>query len=153
MILYIIYIEPLLLYLERNLVGLRVAHIPQSVEAYCDDVNVLTSVISDLRIVDSAVTKFEMISGAILSREKKCTIMGFGNWKGRQDWPLEYVRVEESMKVFGIWITSSYKSLIKKNWDFRFEKFCSVMESWSYRMLSLQSRVEVLKSFALSRVL
>ena len=47
MILYIIYIEPLLLYLERVLVGLKVASIPQCVEAYCDDVNILTDSMSD----------------------------------------------------------------------------------------------------------
>ena len=43
MILYIIYIEPLLLYLEKVLVGIRVAGVPQCIEAYCDDVNVLTN--------------------------------------------------------------------------------------------------------------
>ena len=94
MILHIIYIETFLLYLEWNLVGLRIGHIPQTVEAYCNDFNVLTSVVSDLRIVDTAVEKIELISEAILSREKLCTIMGFGNWQGWQEWPLEHLRVE-----------------------------------------------------------
>ena len=42
MILYIIYIEPLLLFLERMAVGMMVAGVPQCIEAYCDDVNILS---------------------------------------------------------------------------------------------------------------
>ena len=70
MLLYIIYIEPLLVYLERVAVGLKVAGIPQSIEAYCDDVNVLTNNLSDFLVVDLAVRKFEAVSGAILSRAR-----------------------------------------------------------------------------------
>ena len=39
-------------------------------EAFSDDVNVLTCSLSDLFNVDSAVTEFEKISGALLSRCK-----------------------------------------------------------------------------------
>ena len=42
MLLYIIYIEPLLLTLERKITGLKVANIEQKLEAYCDDVNLTT---------------------------------------------------------------------------------------------------------------
>ena len=39
MLLYIIYIEPLLLALEKRMTGLQVASIGKSLEAYCDDIN------------------------------------------------------------------------------------------------------------------
>ena len=98
MILYILYIEPFLKYLEATLGSLRVPRVQHNVqlldhttvEAFCDDVNVLTCSLSDLYKVDSAVTKFEKISGALLSRCKKCVIMGFGGWKNKSKWPLEY---------------------------------------------------------------
>ena len=80
MLLYIIYIEPLLLYLERVLMGLKMAGIPQSIEAYCDDVNVLTDKLSDFVVVDLVVRRFEAVSGAILSRAKKSKVIGFGTW-------------------------------------------------------------------------
>ena len=48
-------------------VGLRVAGIHQSIEAYCDDVSLLTDRLSDILV---AVRKFEALSGAILSRAK-----------------------------------------------------------------------------------
>ena len=47
----------------------------------------------------------------------------------------------------------SFRSLIEKNWDFRFEKFQDVVRSWTPRILeTLVQRVEVLRMFALSRV-
>ena len=50
------------------------AGISQCIEAYCDDVNILTNQLSDFLVVDLAVRKFEAISGAILSRDKKCKV-------------------------------------------------------------------------------
>ena len=153
MILYIIYIEPLLLYLERVLVGIKVASIPQCIEAYCDDVNILTNSMTDFLVIDEAVRKFEAVSGAILSRAKKSTVIGFGSWKDRTVWPLDYLKTMKEVKIFGIIITDSYRSMIKRNWEFRFEKFQAVVKSWTPRILdTLTQRVEVLKVFALSRV-
>ena len=153
MLLYIIYIEPLLLYLERKLVGLRLAGIPQCLEGYCDDINVLTNQASDFTVLDCAVRKFELVSGAILSRNKKCKVMGFGSWKGRTAWPLYYLKTVQEMKVFGIFFVDNYRSMLKRNWDFRFESFMDVIKSWSPRVLdTLTQRVEVLKVFALSRI-
>ena len=44
----------------------------------------------------------------------------------------------------------SYRSMVKKNWDFRFEKFDDVVKSWKPRILdTLAKRMEVLKVFAL----
>ena len=71
MILYTLYIEPLLLYLERVVAGLKVAGIPECIEAYCDDVNIFTNNLADFLKVDLAIKKFEALSGAILSRAQK----------------------------------------------------------------------------------
>ena len=44
-------------------------------------------------------------------------------------------------------------SMVKRNWDYRFERFQEVIRSWALRILdTLVQRVEVLKMFALSRV-
>ena len=127
--------------------------ISQCLGAYCDDINILTNHISDFYVLDSAVRKFEAVSGAILSRDKKCKVLGLGTWKDRMIWPLDYLKCVKEVKVFGIFILDSYRSLLKRNWDFRFEKFWDVVKSWSSRVLdTLFQRVEVLKVFALSRV-
>ena len=120
MVLYILYIEPLVLYLERNLVGLQVAGIPQNVESYCDDINLITEDLLDPEKADSAIQKFESMSGAILSRSKKCKIMGLGLWKSKCQWPLQYLQTEEEIKIFGIIFKSTYSATVKRNWEYRF---------------------------------
>ena len=153
MILYILYIEPLLLYLEQSLTGLQIAGIRQVLEAYCDDVNIMTENLDDLSITDTVVKEFEVFSGEILSRGMKCTIIGIGKWKARNLWPLDYVRTEKEIKICGIFIKDSYRSLIKRNWDYRVGKLSTCMKTWSSRYLpSLRSKVEVVRTFALSRI-
>ena len=93
------------------------------------------------------------MSGAILSRNSKCTIMGLGSWKRKRTWPLHYVRTVEEMKLFGIYIKDSYRSIIKRNWEYRFLKISNCVKSWSSKYLpSLKARAQILNIFALSRV-
>ena len=61
MLLYIVYIEPLLIYIEQKIVGLILPNIPPCLEAYCDDVNFVTGNDADLVAVDEAVKKFEAL--------------------------------------------------------------------------------------------
>ena len=80
MILRIIYVEPLLNGLEKCLTGLSLVSVRQTLEAYCDDINLLTNNLEDFIIKSEEVEKFELLSGAILSRNNKCKVMGFGGW-------------------------------------------------------------------------
>ena len=125
----------------------------QKLESYCDDINVVTNNLDDFFAVDEGVRKFESVSGAILSRDKKCQIIGLGLWKSRNSWPLAYLQPVTELKVFGIILTNSFRQLMKKNWDLRTSKFEKCVASWSSRHFkSLTQRVEILKVFALSRV-
>ena len=153
MLLYIIYVEPLLLVLERKMSGLRVATFDQKLAAYCDDINLTTDKLEDFEVVSEVVKKFEVVSGAILSRNNKCKVVGFGDWAGKEDWPISWMKPVKSMKIFGIFISDSYEEMLKVNWDFRYKKFSDAIFSWSPRILdTLQQRVEVVRIFALSRV-
>merc|ERR1712105_159206 len=152
MLLYIIYIEPLLLAIEKRMTGMKVAGIRgKSLDAYCDDINVTTDDLGDFAIVAKVIEKFEKVSGAILSRNKKCKVIGFGNWVGKEDWPLEWVKPVKSEKIFGIFICDSYNNMLELNWNYRFKKFNNMIYSWSHRILdTLQQRVEAIRMFGLS---
>ena len=153
MLLYILYIEPLLVYIESHIAGLYIKNVRQAVEAYCDDLNVLTGNVNDLVVVNNAVEKYEKFSGAILSRDHKCKILGLGTWKNKTNWPLPYIVTVKEIKVFGVYIMDSYRNLLKRNWDFRFGKFEQTLISWSPRNLDcLSQRIDVLRIFALSRI-
>ena len=152
MLLFIIYLEPLLIYLEKRITGCILPSL-KTTDAFCDDLNVMTSKEEDLYVIDAAVKKFESFSGAILSRNRKCEILGLGQWKGKTRWPLHYLRPVEETKVFGIFISNSYRQMLKRNWEERVKKFENVLLSWNGRHFeSIYQRVEIVKTFALSRL-
>ena len=91
MILFIIYIEPLLITLEEELSGFRMGSLVQKTESFCDDVNVVTNNLLDFVITDEVVGMFEKSSGAILSRNSKCKVLGFGTWAKKENWPLNWL--------------------------------------------------------------
>ena len=160
MILYIIYIEPLLNVLEKKLVGFKVFNVVQrqffvdeKIEAYCDDVNVVTDDLMDFDRLSDTVIKFESYSGAILSRNNKCKVMGLGKWSTKSDWPVPWLDSASVIKIFGIFISNNYSEIVRVNWEYRLEKFKSAIMAWSSRSLaSIQQKVEVVKVFGLSRI-
>ena len=105
MILYIIFIEPLLLRLEEVTSGVvlkgRLTNTPDSPlingvaeeqESFVDDVEALCSTDEDFVKLDECVTKFEKVSGAILNRCHKSVVLGLGNWSKREVWPLNWIK-------------------------------------------------------------
>ena len=85
--LYIIQQEPLLRMLRSTLTGLTINNFKLIDKSYYNDVQTLSDDIMDLVKFDEVMTKFESMSGAILSRNKKSKVMGLGPWRGKQDWP------------------------------------------------------------------
>ena len=75
MLLYIVYIEPLLATLEAKIKGLRIENFVQKSKAFCDDVNLLTEHLDGFLVVKNVVNKFYMTSGAIVSRNRKCKVI------------------------------------------------------------------------------
>ena len=105
MLLYIIYIEPLLMMIKKMTRGLSVSFVQQRDEDYCDDINFLGERLSDLVVIDEIFRNFEDISGAILSRSNKSKIMGLGPWKDKV-WPMHAV-VESCQVNQDIWLSSN----------------------------------------------
>ena len=87
--LYCLTQEPLLRMLRRRLVGLVVVNFSQQDTIYLDDVQLLTGEEQDLVMFDRVMVRFELQSGALLSKDKKSKVMGLGQWQGREDWPSE----------------------------------------------------------------
>ena len=153
MILYVIYIEPLLMMIKRMTFGLNVSFVSQKDEDFCDDVNFLGEKEMDLVIIDEVFENFEKISGAILFRSKKSKILGLGKWRGRQVWPLAWMKVVPMIKMFGFQITSSYRQTLELCWEACYSGFNKTIMSWSSRQLdTLVQRVEVLRLVGTSKL-
>ena len=107
----------------------------------------------DFKGLQDAVLEFERASGAILSRNKKCLILGLGKWSNRQAWDLNFLKPVKEMKVFEIWIMASYRRLLSSNWNTRIEKLRRTNFSWSGRYFgNIKQKIEILNCFALSRI-
>ena len=49
--------------------------------------------------VDKVVSQYESVSGSLINRDKKSTVMGLGKWKNRQVWPLNWLKVVDHSNV------------------------------------------------------
>ena len=105
-------------------------------------------------MIEDIFSNFEDISGAILSRSEKSKVMGLGAWKGRQDWPLDWLKVVNMMKIFGFQVTPNYKQSLQMSWDACLVGFRkTIIMSWKSRQLNtLSQRVEVLTVLATSKL-
>ena len=153
MMLYLIYIEPLLVMLGNKLQGLRFPHFQEIDDDYCDDVEILVEREEDLITAEEIFRKFESCAGAMLNRSSKSKIMGIGGFQGRNIWPLPWLKVEERLKIFGIYIYPTFEKILEENWSELLNKFRGKLYSWNLRSLdTFQQRVDVLQIFGTSKL-
>ena len=153
--LYCLTLEPLLRMLRTRLVGLCIFNFQEKDTSYLDDIEIISEDDQDLVRFNEVMQKFEMQSGAMLSRDKKSKVMGLGLWQGREDWPREvpWLRTVQEMKVLGLVVCPHYGDTVKKTWEGVFRGIQKTLFSWGSRALStLQQRVHVLQTFALSKL-
>ena len=145
------FVEPLLLRLKQKLTGVKVGGVDSGIEAYVDDVSVWVTSEEELMLLEEIFRQFESFSGAMLNREKKSKILGFGVWKNRKRWPLKWLQSVEEMKIFGFFWMNTFQKMLEKNWEVSCEKLKKCLLGWGARHLpTLKQRVFVLQVFALS---
>ena len=89
----------------------------------------------------------------MLSRTKKSKVMGLGKWRGRQDWPLPWLRTVEELKILGFRICPEYYGTLSSTWEAVYRGFQRSLFSWeSWALCTLQQRVKVAQTFALSKL-
>jgi len=86
MLLYIIYIEPLLLRFKKELMGVKITGLPLVVGGHVDDQFLLVKCDEDIRCMWGIVESFEDYTNALINRQKT-RILGLGIWKERKQWP------------------------------------------------------------------
>ena len=86
MLLYIIYIEPLLLKFKKELSGVRIADHPLKVGGHVDDQFMFLKNDDSTRRLWCIVESFENCTNALINRQKT-RLLGLGAWKERRQWP------------------------------------------------------------------
>ena len=77
----------------------------------------------EILIADSIFQKFESFAGAIVNITSKSKILGIGGFQGHRNWPFPWLKVEEKLKIFGIYICPSYQQILSDNWSELLNKF------------------------------
>ena len=152
--LYCLTQEPLLRMIKSRLVGLLFTNFFQKDTSYLDDIQILSGDERDLVTFDIVMKRFELQSGAMLSRDKKSRVMGLGGWQDREIWPqkVSWLKTVDKMKVLGFIVCPKYSDTLACTWERVFRGFQKTLFAWEGRALvTLQQRVNVLQTFALSK--
>ena len=127
--------------------GARLLH-----EPYADDISGMFKE-GDLQKLDSLISDYEKVSGALVNREK-CKVMGLGSWKDRKNFGVRLFKVEESLKILGIWFFPTLTDIIEENWRTVTDKLKGTLIAWRPRVLpTLKLRRMVVEIFGLSKIL
>ena len=153
LVLYLIFVEPLMLQIRQTVPGLPVGMADLKNEPYVDDATMLITSDHQLDLVDDLFRRFEGVSGAILNCSNKSKILGLGQWEGRRSWPLPWLKVVDQLKVLGVWLYPSYNQIVGQNYAKLVANLKKCLLEWGCRILSsLKQRVEVIHTFALSKL-
>ena len=152
-LLFVIYVEPFLRRLERELTGLQMLGGREVGFGYMDDVEVLSGDLDDLGRVDVLCRRFEAAAGAILNRNRKTVLLGLGAWADRRAWPLEWLHCAPQVKVLGFVMTADIGGTVDATWERVAAGVSSTLKSWQLRRLpALWQRAQVATVYALSRI-
>ena len=153
MLLYLIFVEPLLMRIRSKVKGVQIANIKAIDEDYVDDVNILVDTDQDFHVIDGIFEEFEAVSGAILNRSHKSKVLGLGQWANRTNWPLPWIKNVNELKIFGFQLKKSYEETLEANWNHTVPKFKGCLTSWNNRILdTFRKRIDVIHIFGTSRL-
>ena len=103
--------------------------------------------------MDGICRMLERMSGAILNRNRKSVILGFGTWAGRQDWPLPWLHAPPALKVFCVTFAPAYRETVALSWAAVSAAVNQTLTFWSSRRLhTLRLWRDALEVFMFSKL-
>ena len=118
MLLYVIFQEPL----YRAFQVLKVILPPLTIEkqkcvGYADDTTIFIRNLKSIHEIFRILKKFEKASNSKINIGKT-KIYGFGEWKGKVDWPIPGIKVELNyFKTLGIFFSCDYEVALDVTWQ------------------------------------
>lgn len=144
MILFCLYLEPLLQKLNRICevdVDLLVS--------YADDISLIIHDIRKLCKVKQIFEDFESVAGAKVNYEKtRAMKIGSNNNYILPDW----IEQNENIKILGLWYNNNSNSMMQKNWDEVLQSLRFLLWNSQFRSLNLIQKVIFLNTYASSRI-
>ena len=153
MILYVIFLEPLLMRIRDLLPGVWVGSARLTHEPYADDISGVFTKKSDLTLLGEVMGRFERASGALVNPDK-CWVLGLGgHWLEETQGELGMFKLVRELKILGIVLKADYDEMLRLNWEKVVGKVRKCLAGWRSRVLPcLKQRRDVLEIFALSKM-
>ena len=172
-------IDPLLVYLERNLAGIPITSLPvlgpcpenslsthlpplqqsYKVGAYADDVKSSISTMQEFFLVDEACALLEKASGVKLHRDPaagKVKFLALGRWRGtltQEDIPHQYIQLSEHLDFVGLELRATFLQTRKSNGEQLQTRVKNTVGPWKAgRFMPLTLRPYTANNYALSKV-
>lgn len=139
MYLYILYIEPLHLTLQKKLEGVRLGNVDIKTTGFVDDIATFISSQNDMKITKEIVNKNEKCTNSKLNK-KKTNILGLGKWEDK-DWTWTEYSSKNETKILGLWFTKTIQTTINENTKKIINRINKKIESTNNRTLTLMQKI------------
>ena len=151
MILYVIFLEPLLQKMTSVIEGVWVGGARLLHEPYADDISGCFKK-GDLQKMAKLITQYERVSGALVNRDK-CKVMGLGAWRKEKNFGVNLFKTQDSIKILGVWMYPTLTEIIRENWKIVTAKLSECLIRWKPRVLpTLKLRRMIVEVFGLSKI-
>ena len=120
---------------------------------YADDTNIIVRDIDSLTEINKIITDFELATSSKLNRNNKTKIYGLGQWRNRQQWPMDWLKTEKDfLFTLGIYHGNDYLATLDKNWSILVSKIKSHTQILFNRRISIFQRAAYANSCIMSKV-
>lgn len=149
--LFVLYLEPLLTRLNRDLSGLELLGTRIVTRAYVDDLAVFISREEDFLKLEGLLRNFCRWSQARIN-QAKTSALGLGSWKDRPSWPIKWLKVTPTLKLLGIAFSTSIAETSARTWKTAHNELTGLLKNNYGRNFTLFQRTNFLKTAVLSKI-
>ena len=154
MIVYVLFQESLYNAIEKSNIILppKTKGEGRKIIGYADDTSGFVKDDDGILELFHIINKFEMATNSKLN-VRKTKIFGYGNWKGRTNWPIDEIKVEiDYFKTLGIIFSTDYKLSVDLTWNNIYHKISKRISLIKNRNFTLFQKACIINSLLASKI-
>lgn len=146
MYLYIIFIEPFLKLIKKQIQPLFISQAKHQISAFVDDVSVFINNPADLSRLEKCIEIFEKATNPKVNKAKS-QFLKLGRWTDDSQWPDTWLKSAKSIKILGICWHQDILTTINQNFINQVAKIRQSIQNTFNRLLTIQQKVIFLNFF------
>ena len=150
--LFIIYLDPLLRKIKKNIRGVNCLGTRIQVAAYMDDVNVFAESEDDMIAIQETIKKFSAYTGARLNTSKTKTNY-LGTWERSKKTEYSWTQKTDHLRILGITFYNNTEDTIINNWTEAQNGLLGTTNMNRQRCLDFFQRAQFIKERCISKSL